>query len=100
MSSSSEHHEEAERLLALAHAEKDGTSRSTILAEAQVHATLALAAGATAPGTTSAGSQGPAESPFGDATPIPSRPAEAPPRPGRPGPKRRINPGGNTLLPP
>ena len=48
MSSASEHHEEAERLLALARIEQDGTRRGLILAEAQVHATLALSA---APGT-------------------------------------------------
>jgi hypothetical protein len=43
MSSSSEHHDEAERLLALAGTEQDSVRRSLILAEAQVHATLALA---------------------------------------------------------
>jgi hypothetical protein len=44
MSSTSEHHQEADQLLALAHIEKDATLRRIILAEAQVHATLALAA--------------------------------------------------------
>jgi hypothetical protein len=43
MSSAREHYEEAERLLALAGTEQDGIRRSLILAEAQVHATLALA---------------------------------------------------------
>jgi integrase/recombinase XerD len=44
MSSAREHYEEAERLLALARAEQDSIRRSLILAEAQVHATLALSA--------------------------------------------------------
>jgi hypothetical protein len=42
MSSAREHYEEAEGLLALARAEQDSIRRSLILAEAQVHATLAL----------------------------------------------------------
>jgi hypothetical protein len=44
MSSASKHHEEADRLLDQAHAEQDTVRRGRILAEAQVHATLALAA--------------------------------------------------------
>jgi hypothetical protein len=40
----SEHHGEAERLLAEARREQDGIRRRLILAEAQVHATLALSA--------------------------------------------------------
>jgi hypothetical protein len=44
MSRSSEHHATAEQMLDLAHAEQDSTRRGQILAEAQVHATLALSA--------------------------------------------------------
>jgi hypothetical protein len=44
MRSAREHHEEAERLLEEAHTTHDHISRSLILAEAQVHATLALSA--------------------------------------------------------
>jgi hypothetical protein len=44
MRSASEHYEEAERLLALARTEQDSIRRSLILAEAQVHAILALSA--------------------------------------------------------
>jgi hypothetical protein len=44
MSSAREHYEEAERLLALVRTEQDSIRRSLILAEAQVHATLALSA--------------------------------------------------------
>jgi hypothetical protein len=44
MNSATEHHEEAERLLALARTEQDSIRRSLILAEAQVHAALALSA--------------------------------------------------------
>jgi hypothetical protein len=44
MNSAREHYEEAERLLALAREEPDSISRHLILAEAQVHATLALSA--------------------------------------------------------
>jgi hypothetical protein len=43
-----QHHEKAEQLLADARKEPDDTRRGQILAEAQVHATLALSA---APGT-------------------------------------------------
>jgi hypothetical protein len=39
-----EHHREAERFLERAHTERDQISRSQLLAEAQVHATLALSA--------------------------------------------------------
>lgn len=39
-----DHHQEAERLLSEARKEQDGIRRSQILAEAQVHATLALGA--------------------------------------------------------
>ena len=48
MSSTHEHHAKAEELLEQARATPDQISRSEILAEAQVHATLALSA---APGT-------------------------------------------------
>jgi hypothetical protein len=44
MSSDHEHHEEAERLLRDARTEQDSVRRSLILAEAQVHATLAFSA--------------------------------------------------------
>jgi len=44
MTSSSEHHAKAEQLLDQAHAEQDSIRRGLILAEAQVHATLALSA--------------------------------------------------------
>jgi hypothetical protein len=44
MNSAREHYEEAERLLALSREEQDSTRRGQILAEAQVHATLALSA--------------------------------------------------------
>ena len=53
MSSSSRHHEEADRLLKLAGIEKNHISRGLILAEAQVHALLALdAATGTSPAAT------------------------------------------------
>src|SRR5215472_653098 len=45
MSSASDHHAQAERLLEQARAEQDSIRRAVILAEAQVHATLALSAG-------------------------------------------------------
>ena len=44
MSSASEHHEQADRLLRQAGTAKDEASRRDILAEAQVHASLAVAA--------------------------------------------------------
>jgi|HubBroStandDraft_6_1064221.scaffolds.fasta_scaffold891206_1 hypothetical protein len=44
MSSAREHHARAEQLLDQAHAEQDSVRRGQILAEAQVHATLALSA--------------------------------------------------------
>lgn len=44
MSTARDHHAKAEELLDQAHAEQDGTRRGLILAEAQVHATLALGA--------------------------------------------------------
>jgi hypothetical protein len=44
MSSAHEHHAKAEKLLELSRIEGDGILRSLILAEAQVHATVALAA--------------------------------------------------------
>jgi hypothetical protein len=44
MSSAREHHAKAEQLLDQAHAEQDSVRRHLILAEAQVHATLALSA--------------------------------------------------------
>jgi hypothetical protein len=44
MSSAREHHARAEQLLEEAHATQDQISRRLILAEAQVHATLALSA--------------------------------------------------------
>jgi hypothetical protein len=47
MSSAREHHAKAEQLLEQAHTEHDSTRRSQILAEAQVHATLALIAAPT-----------------------------------------------------
>ena len=43
MSNSSAHHQEADRLLERARMETSGASRGLILAEAQVHALLALA---------------------------------------------------------
>jgi hypothetical protein len=46
MNSAREHYEEAERLLALLRTEQDSIRRHLILAEAQVHATLALSASA------------------------------------------------------
>jgi len=50
MSSAREHHAQAEQLLGQAHAEQDSIRRAVILAEAQVHATLALSApGGTGP---------------------------------------------------
>ena len=60
MNSAREHYEEAERLLALARREQDSIRRGLILAEAQVHATLALSAPAgkdpPGPGEAQAGS--------------------------------------------
>jgi hypothetical protein len=44
MSSASDHHAQADELLNQAHAEQDSIRRGLILAEAQVHATLALSA--------------------------------------------------------
>jgi hypothetical protein len=44
MNSAREHYEETERLLALARTEQDSIRRGLILAEAQVHATVALSA--------------------------------------------------------
>jgi hypothetical protein len=44
MNSATEHHAKAEQLLDQAQAEQDSFRRSLILAEAQVHATLALSA--------------------------------------------------------
>ena len=44
MSNAREHHAKAEQLLKQADTTKDQTSRRLILAEAQVHATLALTA--------------------------------------------------------
>jgi hypothetical protein len=44
MSSAHDHHEKAEQLLSAAGKEPNSTSRSLLLAEAQVHATLAVAA--------------------------------------------------------
>jgi len=90
MGSPSEHYEEAERLLALAHMEKDGTSRSLILAEAQVHATLALSAPVgSSPGQAQAGSTagtGEARSGMpGDSGPFQPRPYGSSTKPARPG---------------
>jgi hypothetical protein len=68
-----QHHEKAEQLLSDAHGERDSIRRSQILAEAQVHATLALSApaGERPPGreqpetrsTASAGEASPASAP-------------------------------------
>ena len=49
MSSAREHHAQAEQLLGQAHAEQDSIRRAVILAEAQVHATLAPSAGTGTP---------------------------------------------------
>ena len=51
MSNAREHHAKAEQLLKQADTTKDQTSRRLILAEAQVHATLALTAPASWPET-------------------------------------------------
>ncbi len=74
-----EHHLEAERLIAMAreshHADLYGrhtdTQSALILADAQVHATLALAAATITAGTTSASSQAPAEPALGRDSVIP-----------------------------
>ena len=52
MSSSNDHHAKAEQLLEQARTENDSIRRSLVLAEAQVHATLALSA---EPGTSPPG---------------------------------------------
>jgi hypothetical protein len=59
MNNAGEHHAKAEQLLEQAHAEQDSIRRHLILAEAQVHATLALSAPADeppSPGQTQVGS--------------------------------------------
>jgi hypothetical protein len=99
MSSAREHHDEAERLLALARIEQDGTRRGLILAEAQVHATLALSAPA------GKGPSGPGQPETGYAAHAwPHDPgwsedsADFEPQPDAPG--RRYPPGKHPLLQP
>lgn len=92
MSSAREHHAKAEQLLEQAHTAQDQISRSQLLAEAQVHATLALSV---APGTSPPG-QGQPE-PRGTTRDVNLAPSTLKPHEtGRTRPARPARPPGDT----